>query len=298
MGEDAEYREPAAGNGLHDGDLQCNAVSKAAQAIEPLGGRPHNKGAQEQRQTYRGLGERDEHERGAAHVHEEPADPELVERVRLDHLRARTGAGTPRFVRAPAARSGAKAVWRRKGAGANTLSLRERGGRMRVPFFWRTLPMLLPAVPASVSATDSHISPPPAPIRSNASVRRASGGRDWGSPPFYFTRLFGGVEKQEQDHEGGREGGGRVVGSWQGCAFLGRAPVHRACSCCRAPLLGVWLVGSLLLVAGRVCGTGRRSSRLEYILPHVLSHTDTVQFPLLGLKFWAFGIWKGPLGRF
>ena len=38
MGEDAEYREPAAGNGLHDGDLQCNAVSKAAQAIEPLEG--------------------------------------------------------------------------------------------------------------------------------------------------------------------------------------------------------------------------------------------------------------------
>lgn len=54
MGEDAKYREPAAGNGLHNG--------------------------------YRGLGERGEHERGAAHVHEEPADPELVQRIRLDHL--------------------------------------------------------------------------------------------------------------------------------------------------------------------------------------------------------------------
>lgn len=51
------------------------------------------------------------------------------------------------------------------------MSLKERGGRMRVPFFWRTLPMLLPAAPASVSATDSHI---PDPIRHQA--------RAWGFP--------------------------------------------------------------------------------------------------------------------
>ena len=169
---------------------------------------------------------------------------------------------------------------------------------MWVPFFWRTLPMLLPAVPASVSATDSHISPPPAPIRSDPTppcAVRLGGGIGGRLPSILLDFLEVWRSRSKTTREGGRE----VAESWQGCAFLhGRAPVHRACSCCRAPLLGVWLVGSLLLVAGRVCGTGRRSSRLEYILPHVLSHTDTVQFPLLGLKFWAFGIWKGPLGRF
>ena len=110
----------------------CNAMrsalSKASTSNRTARGRPH-KGAQEQRKTYRGLGQRGEHERGAAHVHEEPADPELVERVRLDHLRARTGAGTPRFVRAPAARSGAKAVWRRKGAGGGEYLELEGEGR-------------------------------------------------------------------------------------------------------------------------------------------------------------------------
>ena len=221
-----------------------SALSKASTSNRTARGRPH-KGAQEQRKTYRGLGQRGEHERGAAHVHEEPADPELVKRVRLDHLRARTGTGTPRFVRGPAARSGAKAVWRRKGAGANTLSLRERGGRMRVPFFWRTLPMLLPAVPASVSATDSHISPPPAPIRSDPTppcAVRLGGGIGVASLLFYWTFWRGG--------EAGARPRGREVAesSWQGRAFLGRAPEHRACSCCRAPLSGVWLVGSLLLV--------------------------------------------------
>lgn len=39
-----------------------------------------------------------------------------------------------------------------------TLSLRERGGRIIVPFFCRTLPILLPAVAASVRQMDSHIS--------------------------------------------------------------------------------------------------------------------------------------------
>ena len=38
-----------------------------------------------------------------------------------------------------------------------TLNLKERGGRMTVPFFWRTLPMLLPAVAANVKQIDSHI---------------------------------------------------------------------------------------------------------------------------------------------
>jgi hypothetical protein len=40
----------------------------------------------------------------------------------------------------------------------HAFSLKERGGRMRVPFFWRTLPMLLPAVAANVKQIDSHIS--------------------------------------------------------------------------------------------------------------------------------------------
>lgn len=54
MGENAEYSETATSNGLNDGD--------------------------------RRLRERGEHERGTAHVHKETADPELVRRVRLDHL--------------------------------------------------------------------------------------------------------------------------------------------------------------------------------------------------------------------
>lgn len=54
MGEHAEYGEATAGDRLHDGD--------------------------------RRLRERGEHERGAAHVHEESADPEPVQRVRPNHL--------------------------------------------------------------------------------------------------------------------------------------------------------------------------------------------------------------------
>lgn len=94
----------------------------------------------------------------------------------------------------------------------NTLSLRERGGRMRVPFFCRTLPMLLPAVPASVSATDSHISPPCRRRRSDRTPWPSSAvRRDWaalyrlGCLVQYFTRPFGAVEVQERasggDHE-------------------------------------------------------------------------------------------------
>ena len=39
----------------------------------------------------------------------------------------------------------------------HALSLKERGGRMTVPFFWRILPMLLPAVATTVKTIDSHI---------------------------------------------------------------------------------------------------------------------------------------------
>jgi hypothetical protein len=165
MGENAEYCETATSNGLNDGDLRHRQQRTINDPITT-----HRNKRQEA--THRRLRERGEHERGTAHVHKETADPELVRRVRLDHLRARTG----NAVRVPL-RSGAKGAWRRKGMGhgIHTLSLRESGGRMRVPFFCRTLPMLLPAVPASVSATDSHISPPPAPIRSNPFVRRAPG---------------------------------------------------------------------------------------------------------------------------
>ena len=38
------------------------------------------------------------------------------------------------------------------------MNLKESGGRMTVPFFWRTLPMLFPAVAANVKRIDSHIS--------------------------------------------------------------------------------------------------------------------------------------------
>lgn len=39
----------------------------------------------------------------------------------------------------------------------HALSLNVKGGRMMVPFFCRTLPMLLPAVAANVKQIDSHI---------------------------------------------------------------------------------------------------------------------------------------------
>lgn len=41
--------------------------------------------------------------------------------------------------------------------GKRTFSLKERGGRMTVPFFWRTFPILLPAVAANVRQIDSHM---------------------------------------------------------------------------------------------------------------------------------------------
>jgi len=129
VGEDAEYREPAAGNGLHDGD--------------------------------RGLGQRGEHERGAAHVHEEPADPELVERVRLDHLElegeGREDVGALLLEDLADVVAGGARQRQRHGlphlapAGADPIQ------RLRAPCVW---------------------------------------GEGLGSPPFYFTGLFGGVEKQ------------------------------------------------------------------------------------------------------
>lgn len=46
-----------------------------------------------------------------------------------------------------------------KGKKRSTLSLKERGGRMTVPFFWRIFPILFPAVAASVRKIDSHMIP-------------------------------------------------------------------------------------------------------------------------------------------
>ena len=263
-------------------------------------GRPHNKGAQEQRQTYRGLGERDEHERGAAHVHEEPADPELVKRVRLDHLRARTGTGTPRFVRGPAARSGAKAVWRRKGAGANTLSLRERGGRMRVPFFWRTLPMLLPAVPASVSATDSHISPPPAPIRSDPTplcAVRLGGGIGGRLPSILLDFLEVWRSRSKTTREGGRE----VAESWA----RGRAALFSAARPCTvlaaAAARRCWGCGSLARCCWwRVACAGRDGEVRGSSIFSPMFYRIQIQysFRCLGLNFGLSGFGRGRLADF
>lgn len=47
---------------------------------------------------------------------------------------------------------------RGKAENMHTLSLKERGGRMTVPFFCSTLPMLLPAAAAKVKQIGSHIS--------------------------------------------------------------------------------------------------------------------------------------------
>jgi hypothetical protein len=65
--------------------------------------------------------------------------------------------------------------------------------------------MLLPAVPASVSATDSHISP--TPIRSPALCGVHLPAGIWGHPSFLLNFFFGG------SHEGG---GGE---SWQPALF-------------------------------------------------------------------------------
>ena len=47
---------------------------------------------------------------------------------------------------------------KRKKKRKRTLSLKERGGRMTVPFFWSILPILLPAAAAKVKQIGSHIS--------------------------------------------------------------------------------------------------------------------------------------------
>jgi len=78
---------------------------------------------------------------------------------------------------------------------------------MRVPFFWRTLPMLLPAVPASVSATDSHISPPPAPIRSDPTppcAVRLGGGIGGRLPSILLDFLEVWRSRSKTTREGGR----------------------------------------------------------------------------------------------
>ena len=99
-------------------------------------------------------------------------------------------------------------------------------------------------------------------------------GEGLGSPPFYFTGLFGGVEKQEQDHEGGRWPNRR-----------GRAALFSAA---RLPSVGG---GSLLPVAGRVCGTGRQR---VYSPPRSIAYS----FRCLGLNFGLSGFGRGRLADF
>lgn len=101
---------------------------------------------------------------------------------------------------------------------------------MWVPFFWRTLPTLLPAAPASVSATDSHISRPPPPSRSDPmqhSVSRAAW--DLGGFPllFYSRALFWEEPRRRRPRAGGEVWWwpGRVRFSRGSLRFFGRAPV-------------------------------------------------------------------------
>lgn len=86
MGEHAEYGEATAGDRLHDGDLRSKHGCRTAISTQSTWNR-----WREERiggtGTHRRLRERGEHERGAAHVHEESADPEPVQRVRPNHLR-------------------------------------------------------------------------------------------------------------------------------------------------------------------------------------------------------------------
>jgi len=163
---------------------------------------------------------------------------------------------------------------------------------MRVPFFCRTLPMLLPAVPASVSATDSHISPPPAPIRSNPFVRRAK--RDWG--PARFWRGGGAGASGGGDHEGERwpsRGRAALFSAARPCLQVprlvasgsGRCPVLPVSLLLPRPLLdwmggGGGLVASSLMVVGRVCGTGRHVCDVSIFFWPILFHVL-----LLGLIF-------------
>jgi hypothetical protein len=108
---------------------------------------------------------------------------------------------------------------------------------MRVPFFWSTLPMLLPAVPASVSATDSHISP--MPIRSPAPCGVHLPAGIWGHPSFLLNFF-------SEEATRGRARRGRWLNRGQSSSNSGRRLMR--------PLLG----GD----GGRcgVCGTGRRVS--------------------------------------
>lgn len=78
-----------------------------------------------------------------------------------------------------------KKSWKRRAKGEEnkTLSLKERGGKMTVPFFWRTLPMLLPAVAANVKQIDSHIAPFPLSLLQNQSTIKPN-------LPFIYLFIF------------------------------------------------------------------------------------------------------------
>jgi hypothetical protein len=82
---------------------------------------------------YRRLRERGEHEGGTAHVQEEPADPE---RVTPYHLHAARCGMVKQQRRRMAIRERTAEGEEGRGRGTLTLSLKERGERMSVPFFW------------------------------------------------------------------------------------------------------------------------------------------------------------------
>jgi hypothetical protein len=131
---------------------------------------------------------------------------------------------------------------------------------MRVPFFWSTLPMLLPAVPASVSATDSHISP--MPIRSPAPCGVHLPAGIWGHPSFLLNFF-------SEEATRGRARRGR----WLNRGILNFFWAARPCPRCAGWILsnsgrsssssGRRLMRPLLGGDGGrcgVCGTGRRVS--------------------------------------
>jgi hypothetical protein len=264
MGENAEYCETATSNGLNDGDLRHRQQRTINDPITT-----HRNKRQEA--THRRLRERGEHERGTAHVHKETADPELVRRVRLDHLRARTG----NAVRVPL-RSGATGAWRRKGMG--------HGIHLELEGEWREdegallLQDLADVIAGGARQRQRHRLPhlasagadPIEPLRAPCAGLGTIGGR---LPSILLDLLegwSGGLEEQEQVEEETRGRGGRVVAGAQGCAFLGRlagaasgrCPVLLSCPPClsaaAAAVVG-GLVASSLLVVGRVRGTGRHA---------------------------------------
>jgi hypothetical protein len=283
MGENAEYCETATSNGLNDGDLRHRQQRTINDPITT-----HRNKRQEA--THRRLRERGEHERGTAHVHKETADPELVRRVRLDHLRARTG----NAVRVPL-RSGAKGAWRRKGMGHGIhLELEGEWREDEGALLLQDLADVIAGgarqrqrhrLPHLASAGADPIEPLRAPCAGLGTTERL------GAASFYFTRPFGGVEWRSGG--AGASGGGDQRERWPSrgrgaglrfsrppcrCRFgaVSCTPVVSTLSLCGCRGRCWWAGGIVAAGGGSRARDGTARLRQEYILSHVL---------LLGLMF-------------